>query len=725
MTNWQLNTPVVLVIFKRPDTTAKVFEAIRQAKPPKLLVIADGPRAEKPGEAEKCAATRAIIDRVDWDCQVLKNYSEINLGGRNRQVTGYTWVFNQVESAIILEDDCLPHPSFFRFCQELLEKYRQNERIMFISGNNFQFGRNRTDYDYYFSRYAHNWGWASWRRAWQKYDDRLQNWPELRKNKWLERYLENPNAVQYWGNLFNRIHGEKLKYGWDYRFIFSCWSHNGLCINPHQNLVSNIGFGAEASHTKDVNSPFSNIPVEEMNFPLKHPPVVIRHRSADEFTEKTVFSGTLPNQHPPRNRVSSDYLGHPAQSIIETRFLASDYLGYPNKSIIETRFLVSESVAKLNANQNAAALELLDKAIAAFPDQPGLNYGKAIALGRLGQIPQAIETLNNLLLVIPHHRKAQLLLPELRRILVENLKQQAIQAFNGNQNHQAFQILIQAKALKEPVIGIDYLRAIFFLRQNQARAARESLNEELRYFPENAEAQNLLKQIITQYPHIDADGNINDPEYQEIRRLVRPHTMLRERSLYSLFCLAKRVCVQNIPGDFVECGVAGGGSTLLLALVIKKYSKQPRLLYACDSFEGMPNPTENDKYMGVPADATGWGTGTCAASEARINQLCSNLGVGNLVKTVKGYFQETLPQVQPNLDRISLLHMDGDFYESTQAILANLYDRVHDDGLIQVDDYGDWEGCKKAIQEFEQSKNLSFSLHQIDGIAVWFSKPVS
>ncbi len=690
MTDWQLNTPVVLVIFKRPETTGKVFEAIRQAKPPKLLVIADGPRPDKPGEAEKCAATRAIADRVDWDCQVLKNYSEINLGCRQRVSSGLDWVFNNVEEAIVIEDDCVPHPTFFRFCEELLAKYRHDPRIMAISGDNFQFGRNTTENSYYFSRYFHCWGWATWRRAWQHYDRDLKQWPQVRQTDLLRNILPNLQAVRYWSNIFQQVY-EGFN-SWDYPWIFTCWNHDGLCINPHKNLVSNIGFGSEASHTKDINSLFSNMTVEEISFPLKHPPVVTRHALADDFTEKIMFSGTLA----PQKANSLDSLD-----------------------------LVCQAVAQLNANQNAAALQLLDTAIVSLPEKPGLNYGKAIAQARLGKIPEAVETLKKLLAAIPGHRKAHFLLKELCQSLGKSFKQQAIQAFQANQNHQAFKILIQAKALKEPTIGIDYLRAIFFCRQNQARAAREALHEELRYFPDNSEAQKLLNQIITQYPDIDADHNINDPEYQEIRQLVRPHTMLREGSLYALFCLAKQVCVENIPGDFVECGVAGGGSTLLLALVIKKYSKQPRLLYACDSFEGMPNPTKDDQYMGVPADATGWGTGTCAAAESRINQLCSNLGVGNLVKTVKGYFQNTLPQLQQHLGIISLLHMDGDFYESTKAILANLYDRVNSDGLIQVDDYGDWEGCKKAIQEFENSRNLSFSLNQIDGIAVWFRKPGS
>jgi hypothetical protein len=155
--DFQLKTPVAFLVFNRPESTIKVFEEIRRARPPRLLVAADGTRADRPGEAEKCAAVRAIIDTVDWPCEVLKNYSDVNLGCKVRVSSGLDWVFEQVEEAIILEDDCLPHPTFFRFCEELLERYRYDERVGIISGDNFLFGVRRTQDSYYFSRYAHIW----------------------------------------------------------------------------------------------------------------------------------------------------------------------------------------------------------------------------------------------------------------------------------------------------------------------------------------------------------------------------------------------------------------------------------------------------------------------------------------------------------------------------------------------------------------------------------------
>ena len=292
MTDFQLTTPVAFLIFNRPDTTARVFEAIRQAKPPKLLVVADGPRADKPDDIEKCKAARAIVEGVDWDCEVLKNYSDLNLGCGKRPATGITWVFEQVEETIILEDDCLPHPSFFRFCQDLLDYYRNDERITAISGDNFQFGRKRTGYSYYFSCYNHIWGWATWRRAWQYYDVKMKLWQEIRDGNWLESILGKTQAVKYWTKIFQISYDAKID-SWGYPWTFACWIQNGLTILPNANLVSNIGFGKDATHTIGSKSRVANLPVKEMNFPLKHPLFLLRHVEADNFTYRNLFDSGL------------------------------------------------------------------------------------------------------------------------------------------------------------------------------------------------------------------------------------------------------------------------------------------------------------------------------------------------------------------------------------------------------------------------------------------------
>jgi len=267
-----------------------VFAEIAKARPSKLLVIADGPRADHPDDAEKCAAVRAIIDGINWDCEVLKNYSDVNLGCKRRVSSGLDWVFDTVEEAIILEDDCLPHPTFFRFCEEMLEKYRDDERIAMISGNNFQFGRKRTEYSYYFSRYTHIWGWASWRRAWGNYDVDMKIWPEIRDGGWLEDLLGNRRSVWYWKYVFGNVYQGKVD-TWDYQWTFACWIQNALTIIPDVNLISNIGFDSEAVHTQDKDK-FAEMDTEAISFPILHPDYIIRDSKADFFVENKMFFGT-------------------------------------------------------------------------------------------------------------------------------------------------------------------------------------------------------------------------------------------------------------------------------------------------------------------------------------------------------------------------------------------------------------------------------------------------
>ncbi len=290
MNDFKLSIPVAFIIFNRPDTTERVFAEIARARPPKLLVIADGPRANRVDEAEKCAAARAIIERVDWDCQVLTQYAEVNLGCRERVSSGLNWVFQTVEEAIVLEDDCLPHPTFFRFCEELLERYRDDERVMMVSGANFQFGRQRTEYSYYFSRYTHPGGWAAWRRAWQYYDVQVKAWPLIRDNHWLEDILRDRYAARYWATRFEQCYNDLFD-TWDFQWLFACWIQSGLVILPNVNLVSNIGFRADGTHTARKRR-FADMAVEAVRFPLLHPPFVLRDTRADDFTEKTLGSAT-------------------------------------------------------------------------------------------------------------------------------------------------------------------------------------------------------------------------------------------------------------------------------------------------------------------------------------------------------------------------------------------------------------------------------------------------
>lgn len=284
----QYEVPIAFFVFNRPDTTARVFEEIRRLKPLKLLVVADGPRANRPGESEKCVLVRGIVEQVDWPCEVLNNYAEINMGCKRRVSSGLDWVFEQVEEAVILEDDCLPHTTFFTFCQELLRKYREDDRVMMISGDNFQFGHRRTLYSYYFSSYPHIWGWASWRRAWRFYDVEMSLWPEIISGGWLKDIYPRKCVERFWCNKFSDTYNGQID-TWDHQLTFAIAVNNGLCIVPDRNLVSNIGFSADATHTGKWSS-LAEIPVESMEFPLHHPPYVTRDAIADKRTENKQFS---------------------------------------------------------------------------------------------------------------------------------------------------------------------------------------------------------------------------------------------------------------------------------------------------------------------------------------------------------------------------------------------------------------------------------------------------
>ena len=282
-----MKTPVAFFIFKRPKATQKVFEVIRQVKPETLFVVADGPRGEHIGESDCCMESRAVIEQIDWNCNVFKNYSDVNLGCGKRISSGLNWVFNQVEEAIIIEDDCILHPSFFPYAEELLEQYHHDTRIFTICAQNVQLKHSRTQYSYYFSRYNHVWGWATWRRAWQYFDFNMTLWPEAISNGLLYDVLQDDKALEAWVGPLRATY-EGLIDTWDYRWTFALWMQSGLNITPSVNLVHNIGFGEGATHLKKQTKS-SNAPIGSMDFPLKHPPYVLRNVVADNFTQKTVY----------------------------------------------------------------------------------------------------------------------------------------------------------------------------------------------------------------------------------------------------------------------------------------------------------------------------------------------------------------------------------------------------------------------------------------------------
>ena len=283
---------VVMLVFARPDTTARVLDVVRQVRPRRLFVVADAPHPGDADEAARCEATRALFETVDWDCDLRTDFAESRTTMNRRIESGLDWVFDEVDEAIVLEDDTIPDPSFFPFCDELLERYRDDERVLTVAGNNFQFGGPASGDSYYFSRYPHIWGWATWRRAWEQYDPALSAWPKLRDDRWLEDLFDDPHAVAYWGHLFDRAAEDRD--AWDRKLVFASWVAGGVHAIPNVNLVTNVGFREDGTHTGPEHRGLINdVPIEPVEFPLRHPRRVEANAGADAYSERVLYGGAI------------------------------------------------------------------------------------------------------------------------------------------------------------------------------------------------------------------------------------------------------------------------------------------------------------------------------------------------------------------------------------------------------------------------------------------------
>ncbi len=284
-----MHTAVVFIIFRRPELTQRVWEVIRRAKPPRLFVVADGPRDGHPDDAVLCTHARAVVEKgLDWPCALVKIFSEKNLGCARRVSSGLDIVFAHVSEAIILEDDCLPDPTFFPFCEELLAQYRDDNRVAQIAGCSYQDCVPLDAPSYHFSRYPHCWGWATWRRAWIDYDHTMRAWNDVTLRRNILRTARHADERRYWRLNFRATARGKVD-SWAYRWTFAVFRTRRLCVNPYLNLVSNIGFGAEATHTNVASHPASARPLRSMPFPLRNPPSFDRDEIADAHTGAMMY----------------------------------------------------------------------------------------------------------------------------------------------------------------------------------------------------------------------------------------------------------------------------------------------------------------------------------------------------------------------------------------------------------------------------------------------------
>ncbi|MBV8560397.1 MAG: glycosyltransferase family 2 protein [Acidimicrobiia bacterium] len=282
--------PVVLLVFNRPDLTARVFEVVRRVRPRQLLLIADGPRDGKPDDAALCQATRDVLADIDWPCDVLRRYADRNLGCGPAVSGGLDWAFEQVPEAVILEDDCLTDPSFFPFCAELLDRFREDGRVMQVAGSNL----NAPVAAYLGSSYSFNafspvWGWATWRDAWARYDYSMSTWPHFRDSGLMAGL---PAGRRWQATLrrdWDRAHrGEAT---WDHQWQYAVMSGHGLSVSPCVNLVSNLGFRADATQTF-LAGDLAEIPAGPMTFPLRHPQLVAENPLVERHMERQMLEHT-------------------------------------------------------------------------------------------------------------------------------------------------------------------------------------------------------------------------------------------------------------------------------------------------------------------------------------------------------------------------------------------------------------------------------------------------
>lgn len=285
------DVPVALFLFNRPKELSAVFSQISKVKPSTLFLIADGPREENADDRQLCSEARSIVDQVNWPCKVYKKYSKKNQGCRIAIPNGLDWVFSIVDQCVILEDDCVPNESFFHYCEDLLHIYRHNPKIMAIGGHRYD-GPDQFDSEsYFFSKYPSTWGWATWRRAWKHFDLNLSQWPELKNTDWLKKILGNQHHEIYWSRIFDQmIAGLDA---WDYALVFSAWLQGGISIRSSVNMIENIGFGSDATHTKEDNQLISGRKHQKLEFPLKHPDKIQIMNEDENRIEWVSYSGTI------------------------------------------------------------------------------------------------------------------------------------------------------------------------------------------------------------------------------------------------------------------------------------------------------------------------------------------------------------------------------------------------------------------------------------------------
>ena len=280
-----MNTPLLILVFNRPEATKKLIDEIKAFQPTQIFIASDGPRKDNDNDLKKCREVKDIISSINWPCELKTLYRDENLGGPKAISEAVSWFFSHVEEGIILEDDCMPHPDFFQFCSELLEKYRENKNIMSIGGFNYGVGITDSEDSYYYSSFCVSWGWASWRRAWGKFDWKYMASDYQDILPVCSVYTKNQEAKKFFARLLQTYH-------WDAQWLHSIWRNEGICILPHVSLIKNIGFGKDATHTIEEKDPMAEVCLFEnkLKFPLNSPKLLQINSALDEEIYNKAFS---------------------------------------------------------------------------------------------------------------------------------------------------------------------------------------------------------------------------------------------------------------------------------------------------------------------------------------------------------------------------------------------------------------------------------------------------
>ncbi len=281
---------VLMLVFNRPDVTEQVFQAVRNVRPPRLYVAADGPRPGRPQDEETTALVREVFKQVDWPCEVHTRFLTENLGCRNAVSSAIDWFFSKEEQGIVLEDDVLPSPAFFSYCDTMLERYKHDERVFSVVGNNLVEPWYQHPESYFFSKVFFVWGWASWRRAWQHYDVNMAAWPNTRLQVNALPYKPKQKLHHaYWDLVFDLAFKNQIS-TWDHQWTFAHWENNAVCVTPANNLVRNIGFGADATHTSGSDPEYvKRLQVAQQFVPGSSSPAVVDNRRYYEHMSRIVL----------------------------------------------------------------------------------------------------------------------------------------------------------------------------------------------------------------------------------------------------------------------------------------------------------------------------------------------------------------------------------------------------------------------------------------------------